>query len=314
MMVAPMGNAAMLSSGQMDHDPVAFERMHMRLKVGDATQGRVGLVLSGRDGSSRVVVPFDVAGGGTFTDIEVSLPAISRTDVRVVEVVLVPSLAVQPTVVASISFEPDKPWLVTTVGELWSPLPGEATALSGFAMHTLPPPVINGRSAWVGLIPLVLFAGILARFTRGESRVRTVVRRCAWATVAASWGVGFVLLLYHQILALGFDVKRFGDLSREEAYTLIDGVPLWDDMGTVARRLPPGSTVELVTDAGEDPVVSALWTGRAAYYLSPLRVRPSAPIIIRYFGRAHLPCAQMASEGELLEEAARYCLFRGTPS
>jgi hypothetical protein len=74
LMVAPTTNAAMISSGQMDHDPAAFERMHMRLKVGEATQGRVGLVLSGRDGSSRVLVPFDVPGGGTFNDVEFLCP------------------------------------------------------------------------------------------------------------------------------------------------------------------------------------------------------------------------------------------------
>ena len=310
LMVIPTANPAMILSGEMDHDPAAFERMYLRVKVGDATQGRVGLVLSGRDGSSRVLVPFEVPGGGTFSDVEVTLPAMDRTDVRVAEVVLVPSLALQPAVIASIGFEPRSLWLATTVKELWSPLPGETTALSGFSMHTLPPPVINGRSIWVVLIPVVLVAGILAQVAGGQSGIRSGVRQIAWATMGAVWGVGFLFLFYHQIIALGVEVQRFGDRSRDETYHLIDGVPLWDDMGEVARRLLPGSAVEFTTGPGEDPVVSALWEGRAAYYLYPVLVRKPAPVRVVYFGGPHPPCAQIASEEKVLQDAARYCLLR----
>ncbi|MEW6683913.1 MAG: hypothetical protein AB1451_13510 [Nitrospirota bacterium] len=308
--VAPMANAAVISIGQMDHDPAAFERMHLRVKVGDATQGRVGLVLSGHDGSSRVLVPFDVPGGGTFNDVEVSLPIPPRADLRVVEVVLVPSLAVQPAVVASIGFEPSGPWWVTAVKELWSRLPGETTALSGFSMHTLPPPVINGRSVWIVLMPIVLVAGVLAQLVRGNSGIRSIVRRCAWATAVAVWGVGFLFLFYHQIIALGVDVRRFGDRNRAEAYHLIDGVPLWEDMGEVTRLLPSGSAVEFKARHGEDPVVSVFWKGRAAYYLYPVLVRDTAPVRVLYFGGPHPPCTQVASEDTVLQDAARYCLFR----
>jgi hypothetical protein len=310
MMVAPTGNAAMTSSGLMNHDPAAFERMHMRLKVDEATQGRLGLVLSGRDGSSRMLVSFDVPGGGTFTDVEVLLPAMGRTDVRVVQVVLVPSLAVQPVVIASIGFKPNAPWLATAVNELWSRAPGETTALSGFSMHSLPPPVINGRSVWVVLMPVVLVAGVLTQLARGTSEIRSVVRRFGWAAVGTVWGLGFLFMFYHQIIALGVEVQRFSDRSREEAYHLIDGVPLWGDMGEVARRLSPGSAVEFKTEAGEDHFVSAFWEGRAAYYLYPVLVRDGAPVSVLYFGRPHPPCAQSASGAAVLQEAVRYCLFR----
>jgi hypothetical protein len=260
-----------------------------------------------------VLVPFDVPGGGTFNDVEVSLPAIGRTDVRVVEVVLVPSLAVQTAVVASIGFEPRGPWLATAVKELWSRLPGETMALSGFSMHTLPPPVINGRSIWVVLTPVVLVAGVFAQLARGKSEIRSVVRQFAWATVVAAWGVGFLFLFYHEIIAFGVEVQRFGDGSREEAYHLIDGVPLWDDMGEVARRLLPGSAVEFKTGPGEDPVVSAFWEGRAAYYLYPVLVRKPAPVRVLYVGGPHPPCAHIATEERVFQDAARYCLFRAGP-
>jgi hypothetical protein len=128
--------------------------------------------------------------------------------------------------------------------------------------------------------------------------------------VGAAWGIGFVLLFYHQAVALAVDLRRFGDLSRNEAYTLVDGVPLWIDMHEVARRLPKDTTVDFITEAGEDPVVSALWTGRAAYYLYPILVRPGAAVKIRYFGGLHRPCAQIAPDMTVLQEADRYCLFK----
>jgi hypothetical protein len=307
--VIPATDAAVMASGQLDHVPAAFERMYLRLRVSEATRGRVGLVLSGPEGSRRALVSFDVPGGETFSDIEVSLPAIDRADDRVVEVVLVPSLALQPVVIASMRFEPSGPWWVTAVKELWSSLPGEATALSGFSMHTLPPPVINGRSVWVILIPGVLIAGLalVGWVTPGAS---SVVRRFAWSTVVTVWGLGFLFAVYHQMIAFAVEVERFGDRSREEAYTLIDGVPLWSDMGEVARGLPPGSAVRFETDAKEDHFVSAFWEGRAAYYLYPVLVREDAPVRVMYYGRSHPPCAQIAPEAYVLKDAARYCLVK----
>lgn len=310
LVVTPTGSPAMISSGPMEHDPAAFERMRLRLRAGETTQGRVGIVLRGNDGTVRVLASFDVPGGDAFANVVALLPRAPAGHARVAEAVLVPSIAVQPTVVASIRFEPDDPWLVTTARELWSPSPGEAMARLGFSMHSIPPPVLNARSAWAVLTPLVLFAGILARFATGKSGVWSLVRRSAWAAVGAAWGIGFVLLFYHQAVALAVDLRRFGDLGRNEAYTLVDGVPLWTDMHEVARRLPEGSMVDFITEAGEDPVVSALWTGRAAYYLYPIQVRPGAAAKIRYFGGLHRPCAQIAPDMAVLQEADRYCLFK----
>lgn len=309
LMITPTAGAAIISSSLMDHDPAAFERMHLRLKVRDATQGRVGLVLRGRGGSSRVSVPFDIPVGETFTDIEVPLPVTRRPDVRVVEVVLVPSLAVQPAIIASLRFEPSGPWLATAVGELSSRLPGETLALSGFSMHTVPPPVIDGRSIWAVLMPLVLAAGTLTQLATGASRNQSVVRRVGFAIVVGVWGVGFLFVLYHQTIALGVEVQRFGDLNREAAYTEIDGVELWEDMSQVARQVPAGSAVEFNTSPGEDPAVSAFLKGRASYYLYPVLVRTPAPVKVLYFGGAHSPCEHIQSGETVLHEAARYCVF-----
>ena len=141
-------------------------------------------------------------------------------------------------------------------------------------------------------------------------RAGRVVRRGAWLTIGLTWGLGFLLLLSHQLIALGVDVDRFRELSREEAYRFIDGGPLWVDMGEVAGQVQPGSALEFETASGEDPVVAAFWEGRAAYYLYPVLVRDRAPLRLLYFGGPHPPCEQFASQASVLREAARYCLLK----
>jgi hypothetical protein len=246
-------------------------------------------------------------------DVEVPLPVSPRADLRVVEAVLVPSLAIQPVLVASIGFEPRGPWLTATVKELWSRAPGEAMALSGFSMHSIPPPVMDGRSVWVILVPVVLCAGILLRTGENGSGGRRLVRRSARAAVGAVWGLGFALLCYHQTVALAVDLERFGGSSREEAYELIDGTLLWEDIKSVAPLVPVGASVDFVTSPDLDPVVSALWTGRAAYYLIPVSVRPSGEVRLQYYGGPHPPCASTDSRRRVLRESERFCLF-GPPS
>lgn len=313
MMLVPAAEIPVVASGALDHAPEVFGRLRLRLSVRDPARGQVGLVLRSGEDIDRVLVPFDVRGGGAFEDITVPLPVDHRLDRRVVQVALVPSNVPQSAVVAWIRFEPDEAALKTALRELFSPAPGKSASLYGTAVNSFPPPIIAGRSAWLALIPAVLCFGLIARFARGHTRLRTLVRRLAWGAVGSVWALGFILLVYHQVVALAADVESFGGRSRDESYAVTDGVPLWNDLQEVARLLPQGAVVEFVTDAGGDAVGSALWKARASYYLYPVRVRPGAPVSLRYVGAPHPPCAQIAPQHEILQEAARYCLFRVGP-
>jgi hypothetical protein len=170
------------------------------------------------------------------------------------------------------------------------------------------PPVVAGRSAWTVLTPIVLAAATLMLAGPGSSWLGTVVRRSGLGIVAAMWMLGAVLLIYHQAVALGTDVMRFGGLTGPEAYDVLDQAPLWSDMTDIARLVPPGQSIEFVPD--RDDVTAMRWKNRAAYYLYPIRVRTPSALRIHYFGAPHRPCAEIQPIAELLLEAERFCLFR----
>lgn len=310
LLLSPSVEAPMLSSGPLGHDPAAFRRVHLRLSVRERTTGRFGLVLRGREGTRRVVTLFEVRGGATFEDVALTLDIPDQPGFRVDEAVLVPSTIPQPAVVARISAEPGDGRLSTWAKELWSPSPGESAALAGFAMHTLPPPVLDGRSVWLFLIPIVVIAGSLARLVGDAPGPRAVIRRVAWGTVGTVWVLGAALATYHQTVALATDIDRFGGRTGDGAYALIDGVPLREDMRAVAALIPAGDAVNFMTDARLDPVVSALWKGRAGYYLAPIGVHPSGAVSVFYFGGPHQPCSAVAGDAAVLSDSERYCAWR----
>jgi hypothetical protein len=272
----------------------------------------MGLVVRSPEGVTRVTATFDVSGKGTFEDILVPVSLPRGSNLRVVQAVLVPSVIPQTAIVAAIRFEPDEARLITALREVLSSSPGKTASLQGSSVNSLPPPVINGRSLWLALTPVVLVAGMLARLIGGGTRARAAVCRVGWGCVGAVWSLGAGLTAYHQVVALAADAESFGGGSRAAAYEVIDGVPLWEDMQAIARALPPDSAVRVVVDvAGGDPLGTSLWTGRAAYYLYPVGVRSFAPVTIYYVGGPHSPCEQIASGLQVLDDASRYCLLRG---
>lgn len=286
-------------------------RARVRLNVQQPSEGRIRLIIEPRSGAQQTLIfPFHSRGGGVFEDIVVPLAFNGAPDDVIKEVGLLPSVIPQTAVVASMVLEPDAPFLETVAKELVSPLPGELTALKGTSINWLPPFVMNGRSAWMVLMPIMLLAGTIARLTSGNTRTLVVIRRYAWGTLGAVWGLGFALMMYHQAVAVVADTKTYGGLNRDDAYAVIDMIPLSQDMREVAKLISPHTFVEFSVVGDQAPEqVLGFWKRRATYYLLPIQVRPSASVKVEYFVGAHPSCAQVEPQKVLLHEAARFCLF-----
>lgn len=307
--VMPHGEPSSVSSGLVALDARSYSAVRLRVTAQKPSEGWLWLVLRTSTGTTRAPRAFHVQGGGAPEDIMVPL-ALDAADSAVIrEVVLVPSAVPQPVTVSSIAFEPREGSVSDAIRELWSPSPGQIAATAPFAMHTLSPPLVGGRSVWTVLIPAVLLAGTVAMLAGDRtSAYQAAIRHGAWGIVCAVWIVGFGLAVYHQAVALSVDLSRFGGLPRAEAYAVIDYVPLWEDMREAARSVPPHTSVEVLIDWDRSDVVTT-WNARAAYYLYPIVVRSSSPVRIRYFGRAHVPCAKVEPNRPLLHEAERFCVF-----
>ncbi len=309
LMVIPRSEPASVSSGLIALDAGAYESARLRLSARQPSEGWLWLVVQTQTGTRREPRVFHVRGGGALEDIIVPL-ALDKADRSIVrEVVLVPSVPPQLVTITSIAFEPLGGSIWAAIRELGSPSPGETAASAPFAMHTLLPPVVGGRSVWTVLIPVVLLAGTIAMLAGdAASAFRVAIRRTAWGVVGSVWLLGFGLAFYYQVVALRVDLSRFGGLERAQAYAAIDYVPLWADLREVVRSLPPRASVEVVIDRDRPDVVTT-WTARAAYYLYPVTVRSRSPVRLRYFGRSHPPCGQVEPESVVLREGERFCLF-----
>lgn len=301
---------ASISSGLIALDASAYGRVRLRLSAQQPSEGRLWLVVQTGTETRREPRAFHVRGGGALEDIVVPLTLDATDGSTIREAVLVLSVSPRLVTIASVAFEPLGGPIWSALREVGSPSLGETAAIAPSAMHTLPPPVVNGRSVWTVLIPAALLAGTIAILAGDPtSALRTSIRRTAWVTVGGVWLVGFGLAFYQQVVALRVDISRFGGLERAQAYAVIDYVPLWADIQDVALSVPPRASVEVVIDWEDRPDIVATWSARAAYYLYPVTVRSRSPIRLRYFGRPHPPCRQVESESVVLREGERFCLF-----
>jgi len=309
LVLTPRGEPAGVSSGPVALDTGAQGRLRLRLAAGEPSEGRVGLLVRTPSGSQTVRRTFQVRGGVREEIIvPVGLDGPARASIQ--EVMLVPSVTLQPVTISSIRFESDAGYVWPLLKEVVSALPGDSAARDSFTMNTLAPPLFGDRSVWAILIPIILLAATTGTLLReSDTRLGGATRRWAWGLVVAVWIFGFGVGVYHQVGALRVDVSRFGGVSRAEAYAAIDHVPLWDDMQHVARLISPRRDVEVFIDY-DRPDVQLMWKERARYYLYPIIVRDASPVMVRYFGQAHTPCAQVESDRTLLHEAERFCLFQ----
>jgi hypothetical protein len=225
------------------------------------------------------------------------------------EAILIPSLIPQPVGVGSVRFVAVflPPWL----DEVVSPKPGVNLALQGYSINHVDPPSFHGRSLWQWLFPVVLGLAIAAFGFQGTARWQAMIRVSAIQGLVIIWVLGVCFLVYHQSVALSVDVKRFGGLSREEAFQSIDGGPLWRAMRAVSSYAKLDDSIEFVLHVG------VAWSdyqfGRAAYYLAPVRVIREglkATLRLHYFSGVHAPCATVEPRLVLLGESERFCLFR----
>jgi hypothetical protein len=197
------------------------------------------------------------------------------------------------------------PW----IDELLSPNPGVNLALRGYSINFVDAPSIHGQSLWQWLFPVVLGLVIAVIGFQGPARWQTMIRVSTMWSLLTIWGGGVGFLIYHQSVALSVDVKRFGGLSREEAYQRIDGGPLWREMRAVASLAIPNDSIELVLHVEKDE--GSFLRYRAAYYLAPVPVLPEgATLRLHVFADVHAPCATVEPLLVLLGESQRGCLFR----
>jgi hypothetical protein len=290
-------------------DPQDYTDIRIRLSTQHSSSGKLWLVVESAGERRGVPYPFRVRGGGVEEEIVVPLGSDWAQRTTILGLGMVPSDELQPVTIASIAFDRVSWSPAAVFRELGSPWPGEAASKETFAINALPPPLMGGRSAWAVVVPVVLLAGTAAALI-GPIRLGALatVRRGAWIIVGVAWAIGLSLTLYHQLVAWRLDVSRFSGLSRAQAYAVIDGVPLWDDMAQVARVIPPRTNLDVVVDVS-DPEKQGLWLHRAAYYLYPIVVQSPAPRQLRYFGGAHEPCGRVEPDATVLLDAERYCLF-----
>jgi len=316
LVLSPNQKPAVLTSGWFKRPVKSLGRARMSLSVQEPSEGRLEVIFDSPSGAQQHhVFPFHSSrGGGGFEDIVIPLTSESASNDPVKAVVLLPSVVPQTVVVASVVLEPNASWLGTAVMELLSPLPGELMARQGYSINRLSPPVINGRSAWMVLIPIVLLAGALARGLHGNTEITKRIRRYAWGLIGTVWVLSFALLIYHQAIAMAYDTQTYGGIERDDAYQAWDGIPLAQDLLEATQFIPSRTPVEF--DSVEEHETSQtsfnrkFWKGRAAYYLLPTLVRPGAPIRIQYFIGSHPPCDQVEPENIVLHEAIRFCLFQ----
>lgn len=301
----PREEPAVLLSGPLSLDLRRYRRVRISLITESPSEGRLGLVVEATGGSQRVSFSFKTHGGRLET-FDLDLSGLPSGILK--EAILVPSLIPQPVGVGSVRFDAVPP-LVPWLDELLSPKPGVNLALRGYSINFVDAPSIHGRSLWQWLFPVVLGLAIAVFGFQGTAKWQATIRASAMQGLVIMWGLGVCFLVYHQSIALSVDVKRFGGLSREEAYQRMDAGPLWRDMRAVSSFATPNDSIELVLHV-EGVMVSFL-RYRAAYHLAPVPVlREGATLRLHYFADVHAPCATVEPRLVLLEESKRVCLFR----
>lgn len=300
----PRDEPAVLLSGPLALDLRRYRLVRLSVFTESPSAGRLGLVVETARGIERVSLPFKTHGGG-MEALDLDLSALPSGVLK--EAILVPSLIPQRVGVGSVRFAAVflAPWL----DELLSPKPGVNLALQLYTINFVEAPSIHGRSLWQWLFPVVLGLSIAVFGLHGTARWQAIIRASMMRGLLIIWGGGVGMLVYHQSVALGVDVKWFGGLGQEEAYQRIDGGPLWRDMHAVASVAMPNDSIELVLHAEE--AAGSFLRYRAGYYLAPVPVlRKGASLRLHFFADAHAPCATVEPRLVLLEESERVCLFR----
>lgn len=299
-----------VSSGPIDLDVEDYRDLRVHLKVDEPSEGSFHLRIQTSERARVVSQGFRTRGGSVFEEVVVDLSPLWGSSTRIEEILLSPSTTSQPVVLREIALDRAGGILTRGVEDLLSPFPGVAMASRAFTINTVAPPLVARRSVWVWLIPtLVVLAAagvLLGHLSGGLSRV---LLRVTLACCGAVWLTGFGLLLYHQLVALRTDLAKFPFTLRhlDDAYTLIDGVPLHRDIQEALRYIPPGSGVEFAVD--RDDATGVKWSGRARYYLYPVSA-VGATFRIRYIGASHAPCAEIDSDRMVVHDAERFCLVR----
>lgn len=309
MVVPTEAKAPAIGSDRIALDAGQFSGIRIRFSTRSPLSGNLWLVVDHH--GERRSLPFPFHGrGGAEEEVVIPLGSNWAPKTTFQGVVVIPSGEPQVVTLSSIAFDRREGSVAGMFRDLVAPWPGEAASRERFAINGIPPPLVNGRSLWAVVVPVVLLAGSVAALI-GAVRAGpwSVVRRIGWAVVGLAWVLGTALTLYHQSVAWRLDVSRFAGLSRSDAYAVIDGLPLWDDFERVARLVPSRATLDVVVE-GQDPEEQGFWRHRAAYYLYPIVVHSQAPIRIRYFGGSHRPCALVEPDATVLSEAERYCVFR----
>ncbi len=302
--LTPAAEPALLSSGALALNTRRYASVRLRLIALEPTEGRLGLVIETPQGIHRSVLPFQVRGGSEVQTIAIPFPE-HEAHGTVRAAMLVPSARLQPVTVVSLVFDPTPlEWIRAGFEDLFSSWPARAN--SGSNLNVLAPPSMWGRAIWIVLTPIAAWMAAAWLVVPESSLLPRLGGPWAFRGIALVWGVGLMFLIYHQIWALSIEVAAFGGTSRAEAYRLLDGAPLYEDLVEAARFIDPRAQVDFVVGSGDPP----LWGVRAEHVLYPIVIRLGSPTILRYFGRSHPPCGEIEPSAMVVRDAERYCLLR----